>query len=234
MSALAVADTAVGLTLAGCAAILVTRRKVRIGALLTGVSAAWFLGDVWSALVFLHRGPMVHLHLSYPTGRLRRWPARVTVVAAYAWAVAEGWNSRPAVTATVAAAIAVAAVDGYLQARGPARRAARPALIAALLFASVLALSAANLLLHWQADRPVALTYDAVMIIVATWLTVDLLRGRWTEDTLADLVTHLGGDPARTGVEAELRRALGDPTLRIAGPDEPVDTTGRAVTNVDA
>ncbi|WP_456826476.1 sensor histidine kinase [Cellulomonas sp. P5_E12] len=242
---LAAADLAVGLVLVGAATLVLIRRPGhRVGLLLGLASATWFVGDASAYLVFLHRGPMVHLHLSYPTGRLHRWPTRLVIVGAYAWAVAEGWASAPSITAAVAVVIALAALDTYLRTSGPARKAGLPALIAALMFASVVGLGALNQLLDWQADDALALAYDAVMILVAGWLALDLLHGGWTDATVADLVTQLGGDHQDAGLEAELRRALGDATLRLgyARPDgafldeagDPIDTDGReqAVTRV--
>lgn len=242
---LIVGDVAVGIAL--CAAglvILVRRRERRVGALLLATSATWFAGSLWAPLVFLHRGPMVHLHLSYPTGRLRRWAAVAATLIAYGWAIAEGWISEPAVTAVLALVMAAAATEGYLHTSGPARRAGRPGFAAALLFAGILGLSAANQLLGLRADTVVALAYDVVMVFVAVWLTVDLLHGRWTEATLADLVTQLGEHPDGVGGEGDLRRALGDPGLVIGYWDaaagryfdaghRPVDITGDGTTLVD-
>lgn len=243
---LAVADLIVGLVLATSGIVIGVRRgRRRIGSLLLLASATWFAGDLSARLVFLHRGPMVHLLLSYPTGSLHRWPARIAVTAAYAWGIVEGWFRAPGVTALLAGAVAVAAMDTHLHTHGPARRAGFPALVAALLFASVLGFSAANLLLDWQVDTTVALIYDGVMAVVAAWLAADLLRGGWTEATVAQLVTQLGGDPGEVGLQAELRRALGDPSLRLAFRDgsgfidqegAPVDPAGqgdRVVTRVD-
>ena len=42
--------------------------------------AAWLAGDVWSALVYAHRGPLVHALLTFPTGRTRS-PLIVVVIA---------------------------------------------------------------------------------------------------------------------------------------------------------
>lgn len=243
---LVAADQAVGVALAGSGAVVLLRRRERRVALLLGfASATWFLGSLFGPLVFLHRGPMVHLHLSYPTGRLHRRLAVVAVVAAYAWAVAEGWTSQPALTAGLAGLVAAAAADGYRHITGPARRAGWPGFVAALLFASVLALSAANLLLGLRADVATALAYDAVMVVVAAWLAADLIRGGWTESTLAELVVQLGGSPEGVGLEAELRRALGDPDLVLGYWDEraqryvdgsgtPVEPAGPGVTRVAA
>jgi hypothetical protein len=84
-----------------------------------------------------------------------------------------------------------------------------------------------------------ALGYDGVIVMVTTWLTIDLLRGRWTEDTLADLVTQLGR--GSTDLQTSLRRAVGDPGLVVGRRDgetvrdaagKPVDLAGRQVTPV--
>ena len=44
----------------------------------------WLLGSVDASLVLLHRGPLAHLLLAYPGGRLASGPARAAVGAAYA------------------------------------------------------------------------------------------------------------------------------------------------------
>jgi signal transduction histidine kinase len=245
---LQIADPIVGMVLLVCGAVTWARRpKSRVGLLLVVASGCWFLGSLWSAAVFLHRGPLVHLHLSYPTGRVRRPLTVVTVVAAYVVAVVEGFIESPWLTLGLAVLVAVAAVDVFARTSGKARKAGRPALGAAIAFAGVLALSSANLLLGWDADRPVLLVYDITICAVAVTLTADLLWGRWTDATVADLVTQIGGQTDTAGLQGELRRALGDPTLTVgywvsevgryvdeAGTVVDVgERDGRAVTTVD-
>ncbi len=213
---LQIADPIVGMVLLACGAITWARRpKSRVGLLLVVASGCWFLGSLWSAAVFLHRGPLVHLHLSYPTGRVRRRLTVVAVVAAYVVAVVEGLVESPWLTLGLAVLVAVAAVDVFARTSGKARKAGGPALGAALAFAGVLALSSANVLLGWDADRPVLLVYDLTICAVAVTLTADLLWGRWTDATVADLVTQLGGHADTVGFQGELQRALGDPTLMV-------------------
>jgi hypothetical protein len=213
---LQILDPTVGVVLLTCAAVAWIRRpNSRVGMLLVAAGGCWFLGSLWSAALFLHRGPMVQLHLSYPTGRVRRPPTVATVVAAYVVAVLEGFVDNPWLTLGLAVIVAVAAIDVFMRTSGKARKAGGPALGAALAFAGVLALSSANLLLGWDADRQVLLAYDATICAVAVVLTADLLRGRWTDATVADLVTQLGGHTDTAGLQGELRRALGDPILTV-------------------
>src|SRR5215211_4245163 len=141
--ALVVADGVVGLVLVTCGVVAWQRRgESRAGPLMVLSGYTWFAGNFWSQLLYLHRGPLVHLHISYPTGRLRRRLAQVTVVAAYVDAVIEPVASNDGLTLVLAALVAAAALDGYLRSSGTARRAGVPALVAALAFAGVLAFGA--------------------------------------------------------------------------------------------
>ena len=70
---LALTDAAVGATLLLCGATAWRARPAsRTGLLMVATGVCWFAGSVVGVAVFLHRGPLVHLHISYPTGRLRR------------------------------------------------------------------------------------------------------------------------------------------------------------------
>ena len=138
--------------------------------------------------LFWHRGPLVHLQLSYPTGRLRRRLATATVVVAYLDAVVVRVARNDVVTVALAALVAVAAVDVFAATSGPARRAGRAALAATLAYAGILAGGALQRLVGSDQDQAVQLVYDVVIGAAAIVLTVDLLRGRWREATVADLV----------------------------------------------
>ncbi|WP_329332811.1 hypothetical protein OG252_00545 [Streptomyces sp. NBC_01352] len=210
------ADAAVGTVLLGSGAVAWTgRRRSRVGLLMAVAGVCWFLGSVVPGLVFLHRGPLVHLHLSYPTGRLHRRSTAVVVAAAYVAAGLEGFVPTLWPTAGLSALVVAAAFDVFARTSGPARRAGRPALAAALVFAGVLALGSANVLLTWGADRDVLLIYDAAVCLVVIWLTVDLLYGRWSDATISDLVTQLGRHTDTAGLQAQLAKALGDPGLTL-------------------
>jgi signal transduction histidine kinase len=231
---LQIIDPVVGLVLLACGVVAWVRRpRSRVGVIMVAAAGCWFLGSLWSAAVFLHRGPMVHLHLSYPTGRVRRPLTVLTVLAAYVVAILEGVVDSPWLTLGLALLVAVAALDVFMRTSGKAHKAGGPALGAALAFAGVLALSSANLLLGWDADRAVLLIYDLMICAVAVVLTADLLWGRWTDATVADLVTQLGGHMDTVGLQGELRRALGDPTLTVgywlADERTYVDETGAVV-----
>jgi signal transduction histidine kinase len=232
--ALVVADAVVGLVLVTCGVVAWERRgESRVGPLMILSGYTWFAGTFWSGSLFLHRGPLVHLHISYPTGRLRRRLAQATVAAAYVDAAVEPIARNDVVTLILATLVAAAAADVFLRASGTARRAGIPAFVAALAFASVLALGAAQRLAGWDADREVLWAYDIVIACLAVVLLVDLLRGRWAEAVVADLVVDLGKRADTRTLRDELGRALGDRSLVLGYwlPEEGryVDDAGRPV-----
>ena len=212
--ALVVADAVVGLVLVTCGVVAWQRRgESRVGPLMVLSGYTWFAGNLWSQLLYLHRGPLVHLHISYPTGRLRRRLAQVTVAAAYVDAIVEPLARNDVLTLVLAGLVAAAALDGYLRASGTARRAGVPALAAALAFAGVLAFGAIQRLAGWDLDREALWAYDIVIACLAVTLLIDLLRGRWAEAVVADLVVDLGKQADTGTLRDELGRALGDRSL---------------------
>jgi signal transduction histidine kinase len=232
--ALAAADLAVGCLLIACGAVAWDRRaESRVGPLMTLAGFTWFLGTLWATALYLHRGPLVHLHLSYPTGRVPGRAALVVVTAAYVDAAIEPLASNDVLTLALSGAVALTAVQVFARTSGPARKAGGPALAAALAFAGVLALGAVDRLAGWDADRAVLWAYDVVIASVAIVLLVDLLRGRWTEAVVTGLVVDLGAGGDGATLRAKLASALGDPSLvvgyRLAVADSFVDDAGRPV-----
>ena len=213
-AALVVADVVTGAVLAGSGAVAWARRPgSRVGPLLVLAGACWYAGSLVPGLVFLHRGPLVHIHVTYPTGRLHQRMFGVVVVLAYAAALYDGFVGSPWVTGALALLVGAAAANLYARTSGPARKAGAPALVAASGLALVLALSSANVLLELRRETEIAFAYDAVVCLIALGLTLDLLVGRWTEATVADLISQLSPEADAAGLQAALRRALDDPGL---------------------
>ena len=209
------------------------RGESRVGPLMVLSGYTWFAGNLWTQLLYLHRGPLVHLHISYPTGRLRRRLAQVTVIAAYVDALVLPLARSDVLTLALASLVAAAALEGFLRTSGTARRAGIPALAAALAFATVLAFGAVERLAGWDVDRQALWAYDVVIACLAVVLLVDLLRGRWAEAVVADLVVDLGQQADTRTLREELGRALGDRSLVLGYwlPEQGryVDDAGRPI-----
>ncbi len=232
--ALSAADLAAGCTLIACGAVAWDRRpESRAGALMTLAGTTWFLGNVASALLYLHRGPLVHLYLSYPTGRLSSRLTRAVVAIAYVDAVVEPLASNSRVTLVLSGVVTLTALRAFAGTSGSARKAAGPALAAALAYSAVLALGALSRQTGWPPEHALLWIYDLVIAATAVVLLVDLLRARWAEAVVTGLVVELGSRAEAASLRTTLAKALGDPSLevgyRLEGTGGFVDDGGRTV-----
>jgi hypothetical protein len=224
-----VLDLAVGWILIGCGLVAWDRRpESRAGLLMAATGFTWFVGNfsdvgvaavAWVAghLVYLHRGPLVQLVLTYPSGRPSSRLAQAAVAVGYAAAVITPiWRSEVATILLAALMFGVGARD-YVRAVGRARRARRAALQAVAGLSVVLVgTAAARLLLPTgEVSGPSLLIYEATLCVLAGWLLAGLLSAPWDRAAVTDLVVELG--EARTGtLRGQLARALGDPSLEIS------------------
>jgi signal transduction histidine kinase len=236
----AIPDLVCGWTMIGCGLVAWSRRPdSHAGALLAAVGFTWFAGNFIDAALYWHRGPLVHLLVTFPGGRARSRVEQVTVAAGYAAAVVPGvWASEAATLALLAALVAVVA-HGHRVAVGPERRARGAALAATGALAAVLAAGAvARLALPGgDADDGALLAYEVALCAVA----LALLARPWEREPLTDLVVELG--ETRSGsLRDALARALGDPTLEVGywhaggyvdAGGRPLVTDGRPVTYVE-
>jgi signal transduction histidine kinase len=223
-----VPDLLAGWALIGCGLAGWSRRpQSRAGALLAAAGFAWFapnfaatgvtaLGWLSAHALYLHRGPLVHLVLTYPRGRLvRRLDVTAVAVGYAAAAVTPVWGSETA-TVVLAALLVAVAVRGYACAAGRERRMRLAALQATAVVAAVLAAVAlVRLAAPGQAAGAATLhVYQAALCGLSLGLLVGLLRGAWERAEVADLVVELGGTRSGT-LRDELARALGDRSLQV-------------------
>jgi signal transduction histidine kinase len=244
-------DLAVGWTFIGCGLIGWARGpESRAGSLMAATGFTWFVGNfanvsvaavAWLAahLVYLYRGPLVQLVLTYPSGRPASRLVRGAVAVGYAAAVITPiWDSAGA-TILLAGLLVVICAREFGRAVGGARRARLIALQAATGLSLVLAGTAAARLLLPPAEVGglSLLVYEVALCVLAGGLLAGLLVAPWQQMAVADLVVELG--EARSGtVRGQLSRALGDPSLAIGYwlPERAayVDAEGRVLALPDA
>ena len=241
-----VPDLLAGWALIACGLAGWSRRpQSRSGALLVATGFAWFapnfavtgvtaLGWLSAHALYLHRGPLVHLVLTYPRGRLVRRLDVTAVVVGYAVAaVTPVWGSETA-TIVLAALLVAVAIRGYACAAGRERRMRLAALQATAVLAAVLAaIALVRLAAPGQAaDAATLHAYQAALCGLSLGLLVGLLRGSWERAEVADLVVELGETRSGT-LRDELARALGDPSLQVGYwvPESAgfVDSEGRPI-----
>ncbi|HZQ64962.1 MAG TPA: hypothetical protein VFA66_07030 [Gaiellaceae bacterium] len=212
-----VPDLVVGWTLAVCGLVAWERRPESwIGPLLAAAGLAWFVPNFGGAGRFLHRGPLAHALLAYPTGRLSsRW-AGLAVAGGYAVAIATpAWRSETSAIVLSGALVAATALE-YRRAVGRVRRARLTAFQAAGALALVLAGGSIARLSSpaGGAIYPAGLVYDGALCALAVWLLVDLLAAPWERAAVTDLIVEVGERRGGT-LRGSLARALGDPTLEV-------------------
>jgi signal transduction histidine kinase len=232
----AAGDAAAGAALLGAgAAALAVARGARCGVLMLVCGVVWLAGTVSGALVFLNRGPLVQLVLSYPRALPQGPVANAIIAAAYVCGVSGSLARSPAVTLLLAAALLAAALARQRASAGVERRARAAALAAALLVSVALGVPAAARAAGQSLDAPSLWVYDASVTLVAIGLAVDLRWGRWSRAAVAELVSDLGSLGALDAVRERLARAIGDPTLVLALGAAPADAVrnGRVVTILD-
>ncbi len=238
-------DLVTGWTLIACGLIAWSRRpESRSGALMAATGFSWFFGNFATSgidpvdwlgahALYVYRGPLVHLLVTYPSGRLSSRLDRAAVAVGYAAAVLTPvWRSELA-TIVLAVLLVVVCARSYLRAVGPARRARRLALWAATGLGLVLAGGAAARLAlpAGDASDPSLIALEATLCALAAVLLAGLLSPSWGRAAVTDLVVELGESRSGT-LRDELARALGDPTLEVGYwlPSEGafVDSEGRS------
>ncbi|MEA2421146.1 MAG: hypothetical protein QOF55_245 [Thermoleophilaceae bacterium] len=227
---LAAGDFVVGMTFVVGAALVLGRSRAMAG-LFAATAFTWFAGGLAGALVFLHRGPLVHLLLSYPRGRLESRLDRAVVAGAYVDGAVYALGRSHVLTLALLGATLVAALLRHARAYGPERRARAAALAALLAIAAVL--GAAEVVRLSGADSPSGTflwAYEIVLVLAAAGLTADLLSARWTQAAVTGLVAELGDLEREATLEARLARSVGDPSLVLgfwdAGSGRYVDEAG--------
>ena len=139
----AAADLAAGLALLAAGAVTWARvPRSGTGPLLALAGAAWLAGDAWGALVYAHRGPLVHALLTYPSGRTRSPLIVGVIAAAYVDGLVPNLARAPWPTIALVVTVVGAATWRRAHARGLERRARTPPLVCAAGIAGALGLAA--------------------------------------------------------------------------------------------
>ena len=194
---------------------------------------AWFAGDLSSALLYAYRGPLVHLLLTYPSGRISSRVTFVVIAAAYVDGLIPDLARSEWATLALTGAVVLVAAGTPSRGGGAERRARAAALAGAALLSAALGLAALGRLFDAGTDTAAVWALYGAVFAIACGLTADLLWGRWGRAALTGFVIDLGDRHEPQALRAALARTLGDPGLELAYRiDEHagwVDETGRAV-----
>ena len=210
-------DLITGWTLIACGLVAWSRRGDSLsGPLLAATGFAWFFGNFATGALYLYRGPLVHLLVTYPSGRASSRREIAAVAVGYTAAVVTPvWRSE-VITIVLAVLLVAVCAQLYSRAVGSGRRARLVALWAAGGLALALGGGAAARLLAQArtAGAGSLLALEAGLCAVAAGLLAGLLWRPWEQGAVTDLVIELGESRGRT-LRDELARALADPTLEV-------------------
>ena len=226
---LAAADLAVGLAFLACGLVVGSRdRRDPVALLFLATGIAWLLGTlaesdlaalstVGAALLYAHRGPLTHLLLAYPTGRLRSRLDRVVVAAAYVDGLVVPLAQSDTLTVALVGAVVAASIAGLRGQSPELRRARALATGCAMLVGAALALGGIGRLVGSNplSDTTLLLCYETTLIVAAVSLASGLLMGRSSTTAVADLVVELGTGSHSGTLRDELAKTLGDPSLEL-------------------
>jgi signal transduction histidine kinase len=248
----AVLDLLTGWTIVTCGMLAWRQQpESRSGALLVACGFAWFaanfapsvrgLADQWpplatvaAALVYLHRGFLMHAIVTYPTGRIGSRLGGATVMLGYAACFVPAiWRSN-GLTVAAMAGFAVATWTITDRASRDGATAARLARLAALGLSAVLVTGS----IARFVDPTVEVVgfslfaYEVSLVAVSIGLSLGLRSRAPDRKAVTDLVVELG--ETRSGsLRDGLATVLGDPDLQVGYwiPDRSayVDTEGNPI-----
>jgi signal transduction histidine kinase len=221
-------DLLTGWCLIGCGLVGWSRRPDSwSGGLLAATGFTWFAPNFatsgiraidWlsSHALYLHRGPLAALVLTYPRGHPvgRVETAAVGLLGAIAL-ITPIWGNE-VVAIVISAAMFAVAAHSYLRAAGRERRMRWLALEATgLVSVTIAATSAIRLGVPGEAAATATLRlYQAMLCVLSVGLLIGLLRAGWERSDVTDLVVEL--DEMRAApLRDALARALGDPSLEL-------------------
>jgi signal transduction histidine kinase len=225
-------DLIAGLALLSGGALAWLRRpRAGAGPLMLLSGAVWFAGEVWSALLYAHRGPIVHLLLTYPSGRTSSRITLLVIAAAYVDGLVPALARSEWATLGLAASVVLVATWRHQIAAGVERRARAAALAGSAAVCAPLAFAALGRLTDAGVETATVWALYGAIFAIACGLTSDLLWGRWARVAATGLVIDLGDHHEPRALRDALARTLGDPQLelayRVAVPGGWVDEAGR-------
>lgn len=224
------ADLTVGVAYLALA-VLARRRSTALAVLCAAVAITWWLGSLGPPATFWHRGPLVHLLLTFPAVRPSTAWGRVAVVAGYVVSLFPVVWGVDLLAVLLAVCLALARV---LRSRPPGDRRGSlrsPAGLATTLVATgvVTDVVARTLVPLGAGVRPSFVFFSLCLVVGAGALAWGLRPS--DPERLTDLVVQMGMEGGQD-LRSQLAEALGDPALQLAVEREGsfVDEGGAVVT----
>jgi signal transduction histidine kinase len=207
-----VPDFVVGAVFVGVGAG-VYRRSRGTALLLGAAGVAWWAGNVFDPVVYLHRAFFTHAVVAYPGWRTKSWAGATALALVYA-AMLAPQSGTDLATAVLGVGLAAMSFVTWVQSSGRTRRYRQVAMEASIVF---LIGTAGGALVRSTIDsrqvlEPLLLLYEASLIGATLLLGYGLRQSR--PAPIADMVVELDSPTAGT-VRDRLARLVGDPELEV-------------------
>lgn len=201
--------------------------------LLLATAVTWWLGGLGDWVLYWHRGPLTHVLLAYPTGRLTERQTRVVVAAGYVLAVVAPLDRFAVVNVGFAGVVVAAGVWSAASSQGPQRDQRWQAVAAAFAIMGAIGIGAVARARGAGAEPSALRGYEVALVFGALLLAGGDLWDRWSEPTTTRLVVELGAAPAGGRISGLVADALGDQSAELfywlSDSGGYVDEAGRAV-----
>lgn len=213
---LVVADLAIGwLLIGGGFMVWRSRPANRMGLLLMATGATWFVATFYAPAAFVYCGPLVHLLIAHPTGRLGGRTSRVVVAAVYAVSALAAVTPLVGIGLAIGALIVAVAIIRLVRTASRSGHSAVATYALAVVMGLVLVGASAARLVGSPVDDVSLVVYEVALAALVLSIVADIVWWASSPGTLAHFVVDLGGAAEAGTLRDRLARAVGDPSLTL-------------------
>jgi signal transduction histidine kinase len=213
---LVVADLAIGWLFIGGGFVVWHARPVnRMGVLLMATGATWFLATFYPPAVFLYCGPLVHLLIAHPMGRLIGRTSRIVVASVYTVSALAMVTRLTGVGLVIGMVIVAVGIVRLVETASRSGRSTLAAYALAVIVGLVLFGASAARLVGSPVNEAGLVAYQVALAASVLSLVADLLWRASSPGALASFVVDLGGAAEAGTLRDRLARAVGDPSLTL-------------------
>jgi signal transduction histidine kinase len=231
-----VADLAIGWLFIGAGFVVWTSRPAnRMGILLIATGASWFVATFatpnYPPAAYLYCGPLVHLLMAHPTGRLGGRASRIVVAATYALSAVTAIIPLAGVGLAIGSMIVAVGIVRLVETATRSSGSTLATYALAVLLGLVLVGASEGRLVGSPVEEAGLFAYQVVLAATVLSLVADVLWRASSPGVLARFVVDLGSAAEAGTLRDRLARAVGDPSLTLGyavegGAHGWVDDTG--------
>jgi signal transduction histidine kinase len=217
---LIVADLAIGWLFIGAGFVVwVSRPANRMGILLIATGTTWFVATFatpsYPAAAYVYCGPLVHLLIAHPTGRLGGRASPIVVVAIYVLSAVTAIIPLAGVGLAIGSLIVAVGIVRLVETASRSGGSTLATYVLAVLLGLVLVGASAGRLVGSPVEEAGLFAYQVILAATVLSLVADVLWRASSPGVLARFVVDLGSAAEAGTLRDRLARAVGDPSLTL-------------------